>query len=622
MKQVQCLSIVAGCLLGTAAVSAAPGLPGLSGQAAEASTIVHFKLSGPLLERPMGDAMFLTFEPPVTLEDLVRRMKAARDDTAVKAVALTLDNPRMGLAQLQELRQALLQLRAANKDVYIHADELDTGLYALACAASRLYVVPNGEVWVMGFHSETPYLRGLLDKIGVLPEFIQMGDYKSAAESITRTGPSKEADEMMNWLLDDLYESLVSMIAESRGMTPEKARQVIDGGPYTAEEALQAGLIDAIKHRQDFLAELKERYGAGAKIVHRYGRDKTPEIDFSNPFGALMKLVDELTKRTTASTKSAIAVVYVDGPIMVGEEEPNPFFAGAEARSTTIRKALDEAAADASIKAVVLRVDSPGGSALASDIIWDATQRVRKAKPLVVSMGNVAGSGGYYVSCGAETIFADPTTITASIGVIGGKFVTTGMWNKLGVSWHERQRGANADLLNTSRPFADKDRKKITEWMESVYRTFKGRVTEGRANKLTKPIDEIASGRVFTGKQALELGLVDKLGTLSDAIAFAAAQAKISDYETRVLPEPKKLMDIIVEAFGGGKEEDDFTLDTRSASRWSLLAQDAPLLQTLLPLVSELEPLRARALLTALTRLQLIHEEGAVMMMPFELVVH
>jgi len=151
---------------------------------------------------------------------------------------------------------------------------------------------------------------------------------------------------------------------------------------------------------------------------------------------------------------------------------------------------------------------------------------------------------------------------------------------------------------------------------------FKGRVTEGRANKLTKPIDEIAGGRVFTGKQALELGLVDKLGTLSDAIAFAAAQAKISDYETRVLPEPKKLMDIIVEALGGGKEENDFTLDTRTARRWSLLAQDAPLLQTLLPLVSELEPMRARALLTALTRLQLIHEEGAVMMMPFELVVH
>ena len=273
---------------------------------------------------------------------------------------------------------------------------------------------------------------------------------------------------------------------------------------------------------------------------------------------------------------------------------------------------------------------SSGSDRLTADVF--ASLKVRNIGPALVTgrvvdieidpKNPMAGSGGYYVSCGAETIFADPTTITASIGVIGGKFVTTGMWNKLGVSWHERQRGANADLLNTSRPFADKDRKKITEWMESVYRTFKGRVTEGRANKLTKPIDEIASGRVFTGKQALELGLVDKLGTLSDAIAFAAAQAKISDYETRVLPEPKKLMDIKVEAFGGGKEEDDFTLDTRSASRWSLLAQDAPLLQTLLPLVSELEPLRARALLTALTRLQLIHEEGAVMMMPFELVVH
>ena len=523
---------------------------------------------------------------------------------------------------MQELREAIMDIRAVDKDVYVHADMLSTGLYALACAGSHVSVVPTGDVWLTGLYSEQPYLRGLLDKIGVVPDFIQMGDYKSAAEILTRTGPSEPADEMMTWLLDSLYGSLVSMIAESRGMPPEKVKEIIDTGPHTAEKALEAGLIDSVKHRQGFVTDLKERYGTETKIVRRYGEDRGPEIDFSNPLMALWDLIAEVTKKAQKPTKPVVAVVYVEGPILVGSEDPSPFGASGQARSTTIRKALDKAGKDPSVKAVVLRVDSPGGSALASEIIWDATQRVKQKKPLVASMGNVAASGGYYVSCGADAIYADKTTITASIGVIGGKLVTTGMWDKLGISWHPRQRGTNADLLNTSRPFAEKDRKKITEYMENVYSVFKSHVTAGRGEKLTKPLDEMAGGRVYTGAQAWDLGLIDEIGTLDDAVQFAATKANISDYEIRVLPEPKKLMDVFMEMFAGADdEEEDITLDGPDSCRVNLFAEKSPLMGTLLPLLRELDPIRTEALLTALTRLQLIHEESVITMMPYDFVI-
>ena len=183
---------------------------------------------------------------------------------------------------------------------------------ALACAASHISLVPTGDVWLTGLYAEQPYLRGLLDKIGVVPEFIQMGDYKSAAEILTRTGPSEPADEMLTWLLDSLYGSLVSMIAESRGMPPEKVKEIIDTGPHTADKALELGLIDSVKHRQDFVTDLKERYGTETKIVRRYGEDRGPEIDFSNPLMALWDLIAEVTKKAQKPTKPVVAVVYVE----------------------------------------------------------------------------------------------------------------------------------------------------------------------------------------------------------------------------------------------------------------------------------------------------------------------
>ncbi|MCP4250476.1 MAG: signal peptide peptidase SppA [bacterium] len=579
--------------------------------------LAYFELHGPVLEKPVDPMATMFGSTDMTsLKDLLERFKKARDDASVKAVILDLHGASMGLAQAQEVRQAISKIRAVDKDVYVHADSLNNLTYALGCAASHLAMVPTGDVWLTGLYAEQPYVKGLLDKMSVNADIVHIGDYKSAGEFLYRTGPSEAAEENINWLLDGLYESLVGIISESRQVSADKARALIDDGPYTAERALKAGLIDSIQHRQDFANDLRQRY-ASAKIVKGYGEDDGVELP-DNPFAVFGFFMELIQGGPQKASEPSVAVVYVDGAISLGSEELTPFGASGGAKSTSIRKALDEAAKDKSVKAVVLRVDSPGGSATASEIIWNATQRVKADKPLIVSMGNVAGSGGYYVACGADAIFADEATITASIGVVGGKLVTTEGWNRLGINWKEYKRGNRSGILSSAAPFSDEERTKILSWMTEIYDVFKGHVTEGRGSKLTKPLEEMAGGRVFTGKQALELGLVDRLGGLDDAVKFAAAQAKISDYEVRVIPEAKNFIEMLLEDLvGGGDDEQDISIRLKPA----LFSADSPLLGAVLPILNRLDPVRVQALLRSLQCLEMIHQEGVITMMPTELII-
>ena len=577
--------------------------------------VPYFRLKGALTETPVGMPPLFGNEKPMSMKSLLQRLKAAREDPDVVGVVLDVQYAAIGLGQLEEIFNSVKKFASVDKDVYVHADSLNTVRYALATSASHISVVPTGDVWLMGIYGEQPYLRGTLDKIGVIPDIEQCGDFKSAGETLTRTGPSEQASEMTAWLLDGLYEGLVGLIAEGRDITPKKARQLIDNGPYSAEEALKAGLIDAVEYRQDFIAGLKKRFGDSIEIDSHYADDDRLDMPGDNFFA----MFDFFMKMFNPSSKSAggpsIAIVYVEGTIVTGESEPSPFGGGSGgAYSTTIRKALDEAAKDDDVKAVVLRVDSPGGSALASEIILNATRGVADKKPLIVSMGNVAASGGYYVTCASDMIFADRNTITASIGVIGGKMVTTGMWDKLGVNWHPVQRGAMAGLLSTSATFSDKERAKIRHHMMTVYGIFKGHVTKARGDRLAKPVDELAGGRVFTGAQGLELGLVDKIGGLDDAVKFAAKKAGLIDFDLRVIPEPPTIFDL----FMGGKKDDKFT---RMAANTGLSLVGLPMFQTALPILFAVDPLRAQGVLRALRRIELLAQDGVVMMMPGELLV-
>lgn len=577
-------------------------------------SIPVFRLKSPVTELPDDDTFSLNPSVGITLKELVRRMKKAADDPAVKAVVILPEGGSLGLAQTEEVRQAMQQLRKAGKEIYAHADSLSMREYTLLCGASRLSVVPTGDLWLMGLAGESVYLRGLLDKIGVEPDFLTCGAYKSAAEIFMRTGPSPEAEKMQNWLFDGLYDTSVQLIARSRKLKPEKIRQLIDDGPYLAEAAKKAGLIDAVEHRRGFEAMLKKKYGNEVVFDKKYGQKKQPKVDFSSPFAVFRVLGEILGEgKKKPSGKAAVALVYVDGPIVL-HGGSTVFLSDREARASSIRKALEEAARDSSIKAVVLRVDSPGGSATASEIILAATKRVKAKKPFVVSMGNVAGSGGYYVACGADTIFADESTITGSIGVVGGKLATNAMFNKIGITFKPYQRGKNAAMLSSEKPFTPEERKRMQAWMDEIYEVFKGHVVAIRGKRLKKPIDDLAGGRVYTGRQALDLGLVDKIGTLRDAIDHVAAEAKLKDYEVRIVPEPKNALERLLEEAAGEHEEKP-GLDAAGPRR-PLSRRSASLVARAMPYLRDLDPQRVALIVRALERLQLMQQEGAILMMP------
>ena len=357
-------------------------------------TVAVFAL-GTVTETPKDEDFIFGEAPGESLKDLLARMNKVAEDEEVGACLLLVDKASFALAQVEEIRQAVDRIKASGKKVYAHADSLSMMNYALLSDASSVSVVPTGSVWVTGFYGESPYVRGLLDMIGVTPDFLTCGKFKSAAEVFMRKGPSPEAAQMRGWLLDSMYETYVKLVAEGRGVPVEKVKAWIDGGPYSAAKAKELGMIDGVMHRQALAAALKKEFGEDVKFDKKYGKKKKKDVDFSSPF-AVFKIWGEILSgpKKKKPGKTAVAIVYVEGPIVCGSATPSLFGADEAAYSTPIRKALDKAAADDSIKAVVLRVNSPGGSATASEIILDATKRVKEKKPLIVSMGGVAGSGG------------------------------------------------------------------------------------------------------------------------------------------------------------------------------------------------------------------------------------
>jgi len=569
--------------------------------------VAVFHLRGPLTELPADNLLEMFGPHVISLKELTARLDKAAADPLVKAVVLLPESSWVGAAQAEELRASLERVRQRGKDVYVHADSLLMGQYLLACGASRVSVVPNGGVFVPGLHASSLHLRGLLDKIGVKPDFITEGAYKSAAELFMRDQPSLEADEMINWLMDSWYATFRDAIAQGRKADVAKAQGWLDAGLFTAEQAKAAGLIDAVEHQPDFEALLTNRFGSEVVFDKRYGSRKQPDIDFSNPLGLVSfwaQLVTPPEKKSTG--RPAVGIVYITGGMVTGRRTTAPFGAGnVGAFSSDLRDTLEKAAADDSIAAVVLRIDSPGGSA--SEIILDAARRVKARKPVVVSMGAVAASGGYYAACGADTIFADAATLTGSIGVLGGKFATTEMWKKIGVTFKEYKRGQNAGMLSTDDVFTESERARVRAALDECYATFKRRVTEARASRLKKPIEEVAGGRVYTGRQALDLGLVDRLGTLDDAVAFAAEQAKVKDYDVRVVPEPQNFLEQLMDQISGGRDEPGHVeLAAGEPSLWRLAA----------PYLQNLDPNRTAAIFSALARLEIVQKEGMALSMP------
>ena len=584
----------------------------------EKQVVPVFKLKGRIIESPSPQELpfDLSGATGTPLRELLGRMRKARDDEKVKGVVLMLGPTAFGRAQAEEIRQVMDELKAAGKKIHVHADTMMTGSLLLLSGGSDISMVPTGYMFITGLYGEQLFVRGLLDKIGVKPDYFTCGDYKSAAEMFMRKKPGDESREMQNWLMDSLYDNTVRTIAAGRDVKPKMVRSWIDDGVFMAKEARAAGIIQHVEHRQDFESRLRAAYGEECDFDARYGKKKSSLPDLSTPFG-LLSFYAELLRpsRPKTSRKDAVAIVYLEGIIMPGEGEISPFGGPAIAYSTNIRKALDEAADDDKVKAVVFRIDSGGGSAVASEVILDATRRVAAKKPLVVSMGNVAGSGGYYVACGSDTIFADPSTITGSIGVVSGKFATTDMWDKLGVSWVPYKRGKNAGLLSSADVFSDSEREAMHSYMDDVYEIFKGHVVAIRGKRLKKDIEELAGGRVYTGSQALDLGLVDKLGSIEDTIAFAAKKADLEDYDVRVVPRPKNLMEMLTKELGGEKDE---------SPHLRLLpgqADHSPL-KALLPMIRAFDPDRSAKLIETFYHLEIMQQERVTLMTPLMVLSH
>ena len=577
-------------------------------------TIAVFTFGGTITEAPAADD-FPFASPGESFHSLLRRLKKVKSDDKVKAVVMLVSGTSLGVSQIEEVRQVLDDIKAAGKEVLAHADDVSMRGYVLLSGASRISVVPTGDIWINGMYGESLHLRGLLDLLGVQPDFTTCGDYKSAAEMFMRKTPSPQAQENLDWLIDGIFETQLKLISSGRKVDVAKVREWIDRGVYSAERAKEAGIIDQVQYRQDFVAGLKTKYGETVVFDKRYGKTKSLEIDLSSPLGILQFYGELLSgPKKKPVSESSVAIVYVEGPILPGASDPSgfPLSTGGIAYSTPIAKALDEAAADEKIKAVVLRVDSPGGSAVASEIILNATKRVAAKKPLVVSMGNVAGSGGYYVACGTKTIFADTSTITGSIGVVAGKLATAKMWEKVGINWTPIRRGANAGMLDSGDVFTKEQRDVLQGWMDEIYGVFKGHVMAIRGEKLAKQIDELAGGRVYTGKQALALGLVDQLGGLEDALAFAAQEAKITEYDIRVLPQPKSFIEVLLSDLQDG-DQDEKTL---SLSLRQLVPGNASFIDAVMPQLRALEPERLHSVWQGLQQLQLLQQEGVLTAMP------
>jgi protease-4 len=522
--------------------------------------VATFVFDGGLAERPPEFDLFGTGNA-ATLTGVLDRFEKAAEDDAIKGVYIRLTTQAsMPMSHVNELGARIKRIRDAGKPVFVYADTFDTTTYMLAAHASDVALMSGGDVFMPGIAVETMFYRGVFDKVGVIGDFVQVGEFKGASEPYLNTEPSPELRHELESLTRSLYDEVVNTVATARGKDPSAVREMIDTAMHTADEAKQAGFIDHVVADHEEVKKLIEtELGGEVNLDTRYGAPEERTIDFSNPFALLASMA-----RPAAQTdEDKIAIVYALGTIVDGDGAAG-LLGGGGVGSDKIRRVLRQAERDDSVKAIVLRIDSPGGSALASEAMWQALRRVNASKPIIVSVGSMAASGGYYLASASDTIIADPTAIVGSIGVVGGKFVLGGLFEKVGLTTAEFAQGANANLFSMSRPWTDSQRAMIRRSMEHVYKQFTDRVMSTRQGKI-KDIDEVARGRIFTARRALELGMVDQLGGLDDAIRIAAERVGLEegDFELLSLPPPPTLADMLRSGGGFGLSAPAVSTDFR-----------------------------------------------------------
>ena len=506
------------------------------------AVIAHLSLNGKLPDGVGQGGLLADVSPH--LHRIVERLDKAAEDSRVKGVVLAIESPDLGRARAEELRAAIARVRKAGKPVAAHLVGSAPVHYLVALACDSITMPPAATLEITGVRAEVTFFKGMLDKLGVEAEILQVGEFKGAGEPLTRTSMSPQLRAQYESFIGDLFEQLVERIAADRRLEAKRVRELVDIGVFTPEAAREAKLIDAVGYEDEVAAALAAKVKLDDPKIARDYAERKVDNDFSG-LGGLVKLAELLSgqgKQAPAGKGKQIAIVHVTGEIKEGKGTDD-LLAGGSAGSDTVIEAIRDAAKDEQVAAIVLRIDSPGGSALASDLIWREAQRTKK--PVVASLSDTAASGGYYIAVAADKIVAAPGTLTGSIGVVGGKVAVGGALERFGVHTDVVSKGKNAGWLSMQTPFTADEREAFMGTMKDVYRLFTTKVAEGRKLDIEK-MPALAEGRVYTGRMAKEAGLVDRLGTLDDAIDEAKELAGIKDdeeVERVLLPEPRGLFD-------------------------------------------------------------------------------
>ena len=514
-------------------------------------TILEANLEQSFLENaPDTPTAKLMLKERFTLRDVVDAIdRGANDDRVVGMVAKIGAAP-MGMAQVQEIREAVQRFRAHKKFAVAYSETFGefgpgNGSYYLATAFDQIYLQPSGDVGLTGIILESPFIKGTLSKLGVTFHGGQRYEYKNAFNFFTETKYTPAHKEAMTAILNSWFSQMKDGICQARQIAPDKFQALVDAGPYLGKEAVTAKLVDGVAYRDEVYSKVKSKAGDGAELLY------------------LEKYLDRAGRPHERG--KTVALVFGVGSVTRGKSDYDPVQGSQNMGSDTVASAIRAAVADKDVKAILFRVDSPGGSYVASDTIWREVVKARQAgKPVIVSMGDLAGSGGYFVAMAADKIVAQPGTITASIGVLGGKMLTSGLWDKVGLSWDEVHQGASATMFTGTHDYTPAEWARFQAWLDRVYVDFTGKVADGR--KLPKEkVLEIAKGRIWSGQDAKNLGLVDELGGYDTALKLAKKAAGIpesDEVKVVVYPRPKTLFEALVQRRGADNSDKEAVAQT------------------------------------------------------------
>jgi protease IV len=514
-------------------------------------------------------AKALLNERPV-VRDVVEALDRGATDNRVLGFVARIGAGRIGTAQIQELREAVARFRAHKKPAVAFAETFGefgpgNGAYYLATAFDQIYLQPSGDVGLTGLMLESPFIKGTLAKLGTRFHGDHRYEYKNALNFFTETKYTPPHKEAMTVLMNSWFTQIKDGITEARHIPPDQFQSVVDNGPYLGQEAVTAHLVDGLAYRNEVYDQVKKKAGSGAELLY------------------LDKYLDRAGRPHEKG--KTIALVYGVGGVTRGKSNYDPVQGELTMGSDTVGGAIRAASEDKDVKAILFRVDSPGGSYVASDTIWQEVVRARKAgKPVIVSMGDLAGSGGYFVAMAADKIVAQPGTITASIGVLAGKLLTSGFWDKVGVSWDEVHTGAKATMFTGTHDYTPDQWQRFENWLDRIYVDFTSKVADGRHLPKDRVL-VIAKGRIWSGQDAKALGLIDEVGGFDTALKLAKKAASIpetDEVKLVVFPHRKSFVQSILEREG-----------PENSDKEGVSAAMTDLLRTIQPLARELHALAA-----------------------------